>query len=66
MMTLEEMKAKMEERNKMIKEARAGKDPICPICRKGHIKCRGNYFFYCDEPECDMKMSLDPIRPDQK
>jgi len=62
-MTLEEMKAKMEKQNQMIREARSGKDPICPVCGKGHVKCRGNFFFYCDSSECNMKMSVDPIRP---
>lgn len=66
MMTLEEMKRKLEQRNKMIEEARSGKDPICPKCGRGHIKCQGYYFFYCDDSECNMKMSLDPIRPEQK
>lgn len=66
MMTLEEMKAKMEQRNKMIADARSGKNPVCPKCGKGHIKCCGNLFFYCDDPKCNMKLSLDPIRSEHK
>ena len=46
MMTLEEMKEKMQRHNKMIADARAGKDPICPKCGKGHIKCSGNFYFF--------------------
>lgn len=65
-MTLEEMKAKMDRRNRMVSDARAGNDPICPKCKKGHVKCKGKYFFYCDSPKCDMKLSMDPVRPKQK
>ena len=61
-MTLDEMKEKMDRHNKMVSDARAGNDPICPKCKKGHIKCKGKYFFYCDSPECDMKLSMDPVR----
>lgn len=46
-MTLDEMKEKMDRHNKMVSDARAGNDPICPKCKKGHIKCKGKYFFYC-------------------
>ena len=63
MMTLEEMKEKMQRHNKMIADARAGKDLICPKCGKGHIKCSGNFYFYCDA-DCGMKMSIDPVRPE--
>lgn len=63
--TLEEMKEKMDRRNRMVLDARAGNNPVCPKCKKGHIKCKGNYFFYCDFPECDMKLSMDPERTKQ-
>lgn len=62
MMAIEEMKAKMKERNIMFEQARSGEKPICPKCHNGHIICEGDLHFYCDNSECNVKITLDPAR----
>ena len=48
----------LEERNKLFAAAARGERPLCPKCQKGHLRCKGPSFYYCDNPECNGKASM--------
>lgn len=52
----------VKERNEMFEQARNGKKPLCPKCHNGHIICEGDLYFYCDNLECNVKITLEPSR----
>lgn len=64
--TLEEMRTKMDSRNRMLLDARAGKIQYVLNVKKVILSVKETTFFYCDSPECDMKLSMDPERPKQE
>ena len=62
MRTMEEVIESLNRRNAVIEEARAGKEPVCPKCKSGHIKCQGEMYFYCNNPNCNMSITIEPKR----
>lgn len=62
MISLDEEMQIIESRFKMFEKARKGEKPICPKCRRGHIICDGDLFFYCDNARCNVKITVEPSR----
>ena len=55
---------KLEERNKLFAAAARGERPLCPKCEKGHLLCKGKAFYYCDNPDCNVKVSMNLVPED--
>lgn len=62
MSNLKEQINKIEEKNRMFKSVKDGKEVVCPKCRKGHLRCKNEMYFYCDNDKCNVKIVMNFVQ----